>query len=53
MKKTYITPSVEIEMIAMESIIAASILIEGETDGSDGYDSKTEGDWNIWSDDEE
>ena len=52
MKKTYISPSVEIENVDLYEMIALSVEVDPGT--GDGNDITTKGeneDWNIWNED--
>lgn len=51
--KKYIAPSIEIQNVDINEDILLTISREGEVDPSLPIDTKEEGDWNIWSDDEE
>lgn len=53
MKKLYIIPSVEITNTELNQMIALSVPYGGEGTDKDTGDTKQEGDWNIWSNDDE
>ena len=53
MKKTYLIPAFRVEEAEVVSMLAESLVIDGDTQ-VDGGDALTKEDsWEIWSDDEE
>ena len=52
MKKNYIAPSVYVQMIHAENMIAASLKLTGETASGEDALVKGSGDWDIFGSDD-
>lgn len=52
MKKTYTTPTLEIEQTELSQMMALSIIEGGSAQPGDGM-SHEDKDWNIWNEDED